>query len=77
MGTLLQVLATLNSTISSSLRYEGGSKVSGFSRNRRKVVESVRLRPPRLFANQEGKDLLVEYVEGENVGKALLSRVRM
>ena len=25
----------------------------------------------------EGKDLLVEYVEGENAGKALLSRVRM
>jgi hypothetical protein len=25
----------------------------------------------------DGKDLLVEYVEGENAGKALLSRVRM
>jgi hypothetical protein len=37
----------------------------------------VRSRNPRLFANVDGKDLLVEYVEGENAGKALLSRVRM
>jgi len=29
-----------------------------------------------LFAHLDGKDLLVEYVEGENAGKALLSRVR-
>jgi len=36
----------------------------------------VRTRNPRLFANVDGKDLLVEYVEGENAGKALLSRVR-
>lgn len=37
----------------------------------------VRSRNPRLFANIDGNDLLVEYVEGENAGKALLSRVRM
>jgi hypothetical protein len=37
----------------------------------------VRSRNPRLFAHLDGKDLLVEYVEGENAGKALLSRVRM
>ncbi|KAG7355613.1 vacuolar sorting-associated protein 13, N-terminal domain containing protein [Nitzschia inconspicua] len=37
----------------------------------------VRSRNPRLFAHVDGKDLLVEYVEGENAGKALLSRVRM
>ncbi len=36
----------------------------------------VRSRNPRLFAHLDGKDLLVEYVEGENAGKALLSRVR-
>jgi hypothetical protein len=37
----------------------------------------VRSRNPRLFAHMDGKDLLVEYVEGESAGKALLSRVRM
>jgi hypothetical protein len=37
----------------------------------------VRSRNPRLFAHMDGRDLLVEYVEGENAGKALLSRVRM
>jgi len=37
----------------------------------------VRSRNPRLFAQMDGHDLLVEYVEGENAGKALLSRVRM
>merc|ERR1719215_769495 len=41
------------------------------------AFDLVRSRPPRLFANQEGKDLLVDYVEGQNAGKALLSRVRM
>ena len=30
---------------------------------------------PRLFANIDGKDLLVKYVEGENTGQALLSRI--
>ncbi len=37
---------------------------------------AVRIRAPRLFANHNQNDLLVEYVEGENAGKALLSRVR-
>lgn len=37
----------------------------------------VRSRNPRLFANINGKDLLVEYVEGENAGRAFLSRVAM
>jgi len=37
----------------------------------------VRSRNPRLFAHMDGSDLLVEYVEGENAGKALLSRARM
>uniref|UniRef100_A0A7S2KB32 Vacuolar protein sorting-associated protein 13 VPS13 adaptor binding domain-containing protein n=1 Tax=Leptocylindrus danicus TaxID=163516 RepID=A0A7S2KB32_9STRA len=41
------------------------------------AFDLVRSRPPQLFANQEGKDLLVDYVEGQNAGKALLSRVRM
>ena len=36
----------------------------------------VRSRNPRLFANVDGNDLLVEYVEGKNAGQALLSRVR-
>merc|ERR1711935_660738 len=33
-------------------------------------------RSPRVFARVDGKDLLVEYVEGGNSGKSLLSRVR-
>jgi hypothetical protein len=37
----------------------------------------VRTRNPRLFENVDGQDLLVEYTEGENAGKALLSRIRM
>eukprot|EP00977_Amphora_coffeiformis_P007538 scaffold1650_cov163-Amphora_coffeaeformis.AAC.4 len=37
----------------------------------------LRSRNPRFFAHTDGNDLLVEYVEGENAGKALLSRVRM
>ena len=41
------------------------------------IGDFMRLRPPRLFANQDGKDLLVEHVEGTNVGKALLSRVKL
>jgi SHR-binding domain of vacuolar-sorting associated protein 13 len=35
----------------------------------------VRCRNPRLFAHADGNKLLVEYVEGENAGKAILSRV--
>ena len=47
----------------------------GGVRNRKAGL--VRTRNPRLFANVDGKDLLVEYTEGENAGKALLSRIRM
>jgi len=36
----------------------------------------VRARNPRLFAYINGRDVLVDYVEGENAGRALLSRVR-
>ena len=54
------------------LRY-GGSRES----SRNPASASVRARNPRLFAHVDGKDLLVEYVEGENAGKAILSRVRM
>lgn len=39
-------------------------------------ILASRTRNPRLFAHVDGKELLVEYVEGENAGKALLSRVR-
>jgi hypothetical protein len=40
-------------------------------------ILASRTRNPRLFAHVDGKELLVEYVEGENAGKALLSRVRV
>jgi SHR-binding domain of vacuolar-sorting associated protein 13 len=36
-----------------------------------------RQRNPRLFTHVDGNDLLVDFQEGENAGKALLSRVRM
>ena len=39
-------------------------------------ILASRTRNPRLFAHVDGIELLVEYVEGENAGKALLSRVR-
>jgi len=54
--------------IATLLRYDGG-KVSG-------DALAVRSREPRLFAHVDGKELLVDYVEGKNAGKALLSRVR-
>lgn len=63
-------VAALNSEISDSLRYDGASRLS-------EEANSGRTRPPRLFAHEEGKDLLVDYVDGENAGRALLSRVRM
>lgn len=64
--------ARLTSSVSSVLRY-GGSRES----SRNPASGSIRARNPRLFAHVDGKDLLVEYVEGENAGKAILSRVRM
>jgi len=51
-------------------------KYSPKSSSARHTRGMVRSRNPRLFAHVDGKDLLVEYVEGENAGKALLSRVR-
>ena len=51
-------------------------KYSPKSSSVRQTRGLVRSRNPRLFAHLDGKDLLVEYVEGENAGKALLSRVR-
>ena len=63
-------IASLNSEISDSLRYDGASRLS-------EEANSGRIRPPRLFAHEEGNDLLVDYVDGENAGRALLSRVRM
>jgi SHR-binding domain of vacuolar-sorting associated protein 13 len=57
--------------LSSALKY--GNRGGNTQRTR----GLVRSRNPRLFAHVDGKDLLVEYVEGENAGKALLSRVRM
>ena len=38
-------------------------------------ILASRTRNPRLFAHVDCKELLVEYVEGENVGKALLLQV--
>jgi hypothetical protein len=66
---LLRCSASFNAWGSSLLRYG--------PQNYRSTRGLVRSRNPRLFANIDGKDLLVEYVEGENAGKALLSRVRM
>jgi hypothetical protein len=71
-ASLFHRSARWTSSISSMLRY-GGSRES----SRNLASGSVRARNPRLFAHQDGKDLLVEYVEGENAGKAILSRVRM
>lgn len=62
-------LATFAGTGSRLLRYNA-------ARHRASGV-LVRSRNPRLFANVNGKDLLVEYVEGDSAGKAFLSRVSM
>jgi hypothetical protein len=70
-ASLFHGSARLTSSISSMLRYVGSRESS-----RNPASGSVRARNPRLFAHQDGKDLLVEYVEGENAGKAILSRVR-
>lgn len=37
----------------------------------------VRVRAPRLFIKRDNEDVLVEYVEGESTGRALLSQVKM
>ena len=66
--TLLGGASGLLAAGSSFLRYDAA--------HHRASGGLVRSRNPRLFANVDGNDLLVEYVEGENAGKALLSRVR-
>jgi hypothetical protein len=66
---LVHGLATFTSAGSRLLRYNA-------ARHRASGV-LVRSRNPRLFANVNGKDLLVEYVEGDSAGKAFLSRVAM
>jgi hypothetical protein len=68
---VLNKLSSVVTWLSSHLKYgdKGG--------NAQRTGGLVRSRNPRLFAHVDGKDLLVEYVEGENAGKALLSRVRM
>ena len=68
---LLHHLSSAVTWFSSHLKF--GNR-SGSAQRTRGLVRS---RNPRLFAHLDGKDLLVEYVEGENAGKALLSRVRM
>jgi hypothetical protein len=55
----------------------GSSIVRYGSVTPRPTGTQLRSRNPRFFAHVDGNDLLVEYVEGENAGKALLSRVRM
>jgi hypothetical protein len=55
----------------------GSSIVRYGSISPRPTGAHLRSRNPRFFAHTDGNDLLVEYVEGENAGKALLSRVRM
>jgi hypothetical protein len=41
------------------------------------LESDIRVRAPRLFARQDDSDVLVEYVQGENTGRVLLSRIRM
>jgi hypothetical protein len=64
---------------SSAAGFFAASMLKLGSQNTRRLATKglVRSRNPRLFAHMDGRDLLVEYVEGENAGKALLSRVRM
>lgn len=68
-ATVLHGLATSTIAWSSMLHYSAA--------NHHGNSGLVRSRNPRLFANVDGQDLLVGYVEGENAGRALLSRVRM
>jgi hypothetical protein len=53
------------------------SKLKHRSTSGQQARGQVRSRNPRLFAHLDGFDMLVDFVEGENAGKALLSRVRM
>ena len=69
LGTACRSSSSVAASLSTALRYSGGRELDG--------MQGVRFRTPRFFANANGRDLLVEYVEGENAGKAILSRVRM
>jgi len=68
-AVVLHGLVNFTSTWSGILHYNAASH--------RVTSGLVRSRNPRLFANVAGQDLLVGYVEGDNAGRALLSRVRM
>jgi len=72
-ASCLQSFERTMSSVAALFRYNP-TKYGGVSRRKTGLV---RTRNPRLFANVDGKDLLVEYTEGENAGKALLSRIRM
>ena len=74
-ASFLRVCSNMMLTAASIFSYKSQNTIE--SPKAGLVGDSMRLRPPRLFANQDGKDLLVEHVEGENVGKALLSRVKL
>jgi SHR-binding domain of vacuolar-sorting associated protein 13 len=85
MGSVrLKIAKPFVRLLAASLQYGEGAAVLGASLLRydptkyvgRKAA-LVRTRNPRLFENVDGQDLLVEYTEGENAGKALLSRIRM
>lgn len=64
---LLKRLKALNTVLANSFRYDPRSSRSLFLRSRN----------PRLFSKVNDQDVLVEYVEGESAGRAILSRVRM
>ena len=68
LGSFLHGWAGVSSSVSSMLRYSRNSQTDS--------ALGVRVRTPRLFANSFGRDLLVEYIDGENAGKAILSRIR-
>ena len=72
-ASILHGTETISGFGSALFRYDP-TKYGGM---RRQKTGLVRTRNPRLFANVDGRDLLVEYVEAENAGKALLSRIRM
>ncbi|CAJ1918125.1 unnamed protein product [Cylindrotheca closterium] len=67
----LRCASAVTSWVSSMLKY-------GPQDSKRLASRGMsRSRTPRVFARVDGKELLVEYIEGGNSGKSLLSRVRM
>lgn len=78
LSPFAQGAITVLGTLSSAMTAMASILKVGLQNTKRLAAKGlVRSRNPRLFAHMEGRDLLVEYVEGENAGKALLSRVRM